>query len=390
MRSTMQRMGHGAVRSEFGRPRGNVAKGLGLTVTGVLLLAIVVGTWIWVGAYPARLTLLVVFGLPVTVLGVYLLETWLPTYRLVIGEHGIELRRRRRTVVLPWDDVEYWWLGIPATAAGRQKGGAGRLCLLVKPAAHVDDPAAGSRRSVWIDRWQRWAVCEPALTDEKPNEIVTAMRHFAGRLEAHVIRADAGAVGNDTHTVGPTTTYLPKLVNVLVIGSVILGAMVMSLVAAPGIVDAAGIGILVLALALLTVVVISYGEAAYLWWHWRQHRTMTVSVDGIALRTRQHDVTIPWDEIAHWTVGIGSRKLTLFMGARNAPNRAVRTPVRDIVLAVPAEHVQDPTAGPLGTSWSRRHRAWVLCQVSHTNATTGEIVGLLRRFSAEKEAASRA
>lgn len=311
---------------------------------------------------------------------------------MVIGQDGIELRWRRRTVVLPWQDVEYWWLGVPATPAGRAKGGGGRRALLVKPAAHVTDPGAGPRRAIWVDRWERWAVCEPALTDETPDETLTALRHFAGRLEASAVRADAGvgAVDSDLHTtVGPTQAYLPKIFNGTAIGSLIVVLLVFVtawVLAGDFVFDAVVAGFM--ALVLLGVAAISFAEAGYLWWHWRQQRTVTVMPDGVAVRTVRYDAMLPWHDVAYWTVGTGSKlSTTFFMGLKNAPNPALRRPVRDIVLAVPAGHVQDPTVGPLGSSWSARHRAWVLCKVSHTNATTTEIVGLLRRFSPEKEVA---
>lgn len=376
-------MGTEAPRREFGRPRAALAKAFGVTAAGVALLAVVVVAWAWGGVYPLRLTLLVVVGVPMTALGAYLLRTWLRVYRLTIGADGIELRHRRQTVQLPWTDLEYWWLGFPA-AAGQKRG---RLCVLARPAPHVATPDAGPRGSVWVQRWRRWLICEPQLTDERPGEVVAAMRYFAGRLEAHVVRANApagsavhavGEVDGDVHTsVGPSPIYPPKIVNAAGIGLVI-AAFFVALV---------GWGLPLAAslvfLPLLAVAVGAFAEAGYLFWHWRQQRTLTVTADGVEVRTRRYTVTVPWQEVAYWTVGTGPRlSTTFFMGAKRAPNPAVRVPVRDVVLAVPAEHARDASRRPL---WSSRHQAWELCKVTHTDVATGEIQALLRRFAPGKE-----
>lgn len=376
-------MGDGAPRREFGRPRAALAKAFGVAAVGVALLAVVVVAWVWIGAYPPRLALLGVLGVPMTALGAYLLRTWLPAYRLTIGADGIELRHRRQTVLLPWTDLEYWWLGFPG--AGGQK--RGRLCVLAKPAPHVAAPDSGPRGSIWVQRWRRWLICEPQLTDEQSGEVVAAMRHFAGRLEAHVVRANApagsavhavGEVDSDVHTsVGPTPIYPPKIVNAAVIGLLIAGFFTAMVVA--GLPLAASF----VFLPIIAVAVGAFAEAGYLFWHWRQQRTITVTADGVEVRTRRYAVTVPWQDVAYWTVGTGPRlSTTFFMGAKRAPNPAVRVPVRDVVLAVPAEHVRD---GSLRQLWSSRHQAWEICKVTHTDATTGEIQALLRRFAPGKE-----
>src|SRR5690606_3768688 len=150
--------------------------------------------------------------------------------------------------------------------------------------------------SVWVDSWQGWAVCEPQLTDERPGEIVPAMRHFAGRQQAHVVRSDApadsavhalGAVDSDVHTdVGPTAIYPAKMANAAGIGLVILAFLAFAAVLLlRGPVDGVPLGMVVLCLALFSVAVLSFVELGYVYWNWRQHRTMTVSPVRIEIRT---------------------------------------------------------------------------------------------------------
>lgn len=400
------------MRTEFGQRPSNRRYGVISFALGVALLCGIVVTSIWFGYYPLRLTLVVIVALALTAYGIYVLVMWGPTYRLSIGAHGIDLQWRGARIALPWTDMEYWWLGVPADSAGRAKGGVGRVALLVRPAGHVTDPTTGPRRMLWSSSRERWTVCEPDLTDGNANEIAAAMRHFAGQLEAHLVRssesanglARAGEVDADLQTViAPSPVLLPKAVNATVLSALFVGFPIAAFGVAAG-VDTGGdpgsssssepewglVGIgLVFAVAWLVLVVVTLYEAAYLWSVYLNRRVVSVTGSGFVLRRGAHTTTLPWSDVASWSVAQGSRRLTFFMGVRRHPNPAVRVPVRDIILLRPASHVQPSGTGDLKALWSRHQQAWVICKVVHTNLTTAEICGVLRRFAPGKETAAQ-
>lgn len=397
------------MRTEFGRNPRVLWQAWSVLAAGVVLLLVTVVAGVVVGGFPLRLSLLAIFGLPATALGIYLLTIWLPTYRLTVGTHGIQLQWRGTTIVIAWQEVACWSLDVPATESGQRKIGAGRVALQVQPAAHVSQPDAGPRRTIWARRWHRWVVCEPDLTDGTVDEIAVAMRNFAGPLEAHVVasRTQPGTqpAGQAQATIGMSQVLRDKarmsvlmclVVLALPIG--ITGAFVYSRIRygfeGPDVTGADGgiewslvaFGVFMGGL-ILVAVVLSIVELGYLWYSYLKNATVTVTAAGLQLRSRWYDVLLPWNDVEYWTVGTGSTfSTTFFMGVRHHPNLFLRRPVRDVILAKPAAHVLDPAAPPFGTFWSARHGAWQVCKVSHANATTGEIFNILRHFASRKEA----
>lgn len=176
------------VRTEFGPAPGLLRNAVTMLAAGPLL--VVVPAWLAVSrdrwSWYLALAGLGSVGVAFAVAGVYLLTIWLPRYRLIFGPDGIHLTWQRCSVEVPWNDVRSWWLGVPpdAVRAAAVSGARPRSVLLVEPAEHVTDPAAGPRRIVWSRRRQTWQVCEPDLTDGSEAEIRAALERYAPQRAA--------------------------------------------------------------------------------------------------------------------------------------------------------------------------------------------------------------
>lgn len=166
------------IRTQFGR----------IEVKGARVVAMVLGVLLGVcSAYYAvslfvsntrfpSAVLFIILGPAITLVCIDALHTSLRGYRLSLGANGIVVRTRWREVVIPWADIESWWVGVPGDFFGRF---AKREMVLATPAAHITDPKEGPRRVLWSRRYRNWVICQPALTDGTTEEVVAALKKFA-------------------------------------------------------------------------------------------------------------------------------------------------------------------------------------------------------------------
>jgi hypothetical protein len=149
-----------------------------LTGLGVLLVAgaVVVNAVTEGPRTVPAVVLLAVVG--VLLLGVGLSMLWLGVHRyaLSFNREGVSVRTRGRTVVLPWSDIDSWWVGVPCDYPAQK---VQRELVLATPATHVTQPDTGPRRLLWSRQRRKWVICEPTLTDGTTAEIVAAMTTFA-------------------------------------------------------------------------------------------------------------------------------------------------------------------------------------------------------------------
>lgn len=174
----------GLPRTEFGARHNYVLRAAGGIVLSVVAFCIAVVLAIWMD-WPSYRSVptAVLAGLVSVAVSVgcgYVIKIWAKGYLLRVDRGGVTLWFRGRQVVIPWQDVDCWWLGVPQTRWGR------RLGLHVRPAAHVTDPGGGARSVVWYQSVGCWLVGEPDLLDGSVDELLTALRTAAPQLEAAV------------------------------------------------------------------------------------------------------------------------------------------------------------------------------------------------------------
>lgn len=107
-------------------------------------------------------------------------------------------------------------------------------------------------------------------------------------------------------------------------------------------------------------------------WTWGPQYLLTIESSGISLRSRGRTASIPWVDIASWSVEVPD----------DAAARRVR---RAMVLAKPASHVTEPGAGSLRILWVRRLGRWVICQPAQLDASADEIASAMERYAASKQ-----
>jgi hypothetical protein len=153
-----------------------------LIVVGVLLVGLTLAT---VAEDPsdllsARRLLGAVVGPVAIVGGAVMTLWWWPPYRLIFSAEGIDLKQRGKRLVIPWEDIGSWWIGIPDHYLSRR--GLGWAVLRVRPAAHVANPADVPWRLFWSKRRKQWSICTPDLIGATDHEIITAMNQYVPHL----------------------------------------------------------------------------------------------------------------------------------------------------------------------------------------------------------------
>jgi hypothetical protein len=117
-----------------------------------------------------------IVGAGFTYVGVDMAWTYVPRYRLTFDPDRVVVHTRWRNVVIPWTDIESWWVGVPKDVIARTSQ---RVMVLAAPGPHVTDPAAKSRRLLWSRLRRSWIICQPTLTDGTTEEIIAALEKFA-------------------------------------------------------------------------------------------------------------------------------------------------------------------------------------------------------------------
>lgn len=117
-----------------------------------------------------------VVGAGLGYVGVDATWTFVPRYRLTFSPDCVIVHTRWRKVVIPWDDIESWWVGVPEDVIARASQ---RVMVLATPGPEVTSPAAKSRRLLWSRRRRSWIICQPTLTDGTTEEILAALEKFA-------------------------------------------------------------------------------------------------------------------------------------------------------------------------------------------------------------------
>jgi hypothetical protein len=123
---------------------------------------------------------------------------------------------------------------------------------------------------------------------------------------------------------------------------------------------------------------LALGIGVSMLWRWLPRYRLTVSEDGVSVRTRGRDIHIAWSEIDWWSVARPT------MAPDRYPER-LRDKVRlEMVVATPASHVTNPAEGARRLLWSRTQNQWILCQPAQTDGTTEEIVQAFLAYAPNK------
>jgi hypothetical protein len=98
--------------------------------------------------------------------------------RVLIDNHGCEVRHGGRRIPLPWSDMESWSIAEASGGTGPEHGPA----MVAVPAGHVADPGRSPRDALWSADRGSWVLFRPALLDAPRAEVEAALMYHGGHL----------------------------------------------------------------------------------------------------------------------------------------------------------------------------------------------------------------